>query len=317
MRPSARARKAFNWQIDVKLLTEPLYLVSYAKAIAIVIAMMGVLLTFLALVTDNVEAIGAFWLMSGLAAVILMVAGFLGTLVLTGNRMALDYTVDGRGVVQTVVDRKLRAVGGVAAVAGALAGNPGVAGAGMLARSQNRRSVAWDAIVSAQFHPHRKAVSLKNSWRTLLIVFCTAETYDEFAALVSEKAASATAGAKRGRSPVLGLLVRTVIAVLCSLPFFVLPWPFELDLLAPLLTLGFALAAVWLVPHLVVVALGAMGFMWFDIIGRIFEMRQSSIDGSIYAFYEMMGTEDWIPLAIAAAGTIGIAVLGWALVRGR
>lgn len=317
MGSSSRRSQSLDWQVDVAILTEPLYLVGYVKAIAIVTLIMGSLMTFLALVTDNVEAIGAFWIMSGLATLGLIAAGFVGTAVLTGNRLALHYKVDRHGVVQSIADRKLRAVPGVAAAAGALAGNAGAAGAGLLARSQNRRAVDWNALASARFHPHRKAVSLRNSWRTLLIVFCTDETYEPFAALVEQKTANAAAQARSRRNPVPGFMVRTVIAVLCSLPFFILPYPFELDLFAPLLTLGFVLASVWLVPHLVVVSVGALAIMWVEIGGRLLAEHQSSIDGSVYRAYDVMFIEDWIPLALAATGTIGILALGWAMVRGR
>lgn len=317
MPASTRARSALEWRIEVALLTEPLYLAGYAKAIVLSVLIMGSVLTFLALVTDNMDSIGAFWMLTGLAMAILMVAGVLGTALLTGNRLALSYTADGRGVVQTVVDRKLRAVSGVAAAAGVLTGNAGAAGAGMLARAQNRRSVAWSAVASARFHPKRRAVSLRNTWRTLLVVFCTDETYERFAALVKQKTAQHPGKAPPRRNPLPGLLVRTVLAVLCCLPFFGLPWPFELDLFVPLLTVCFALASVWLVSHLVLVAMGGLAFMWVDIAGRALLERQSTLDGSLYRFLDMMGAEDWLPLAVSAGGTIVLVLMGIGLISGR
>jgi hypothetical protein len=202
-------------------------------------------------------------------------------------------------------------------VAGALGGSPGTAGAGLLAQAQSRKSAAWSGLVSARFHPRYHPVSLRNSWRTVLIVFCTPSNYAEVARRVELKLAKQSDRTKSRRNPVPGLLLRTVVAILACLPFFVLPWPFELDMFAPLFTLCFALAAVWLIPHLGIATLGGLGWMWFDIAGRMLAERRSTLDGSAYRLLENMGADRWVPLAIAALATAVLAYLVIALIRGR
>jgi hypothetical protein len=306
-----------DWRVDVPILTSPLLLKRYAMAILLAFFLMGGLLTFLALVSGNVRGIGSMWMLTGIALAVVIVAGFIGTAIFLRNRMAMRFIVDARGVEQLVVDRKAKAAAGAAVVVGAIAGSPGAAGAGLIAQAQSRQSAAWSALASVIYHPRQHAVSLRNSWRTVMIVFCTPANYAEVAARIEHEIAVCAGGGKVRRNPLPGLLLRSLISIVACLPFFVLPWPFGLDLFVPIFTLCFALASVWLIPYFAVATIGGLGWMWVDIAMRASAVRRSSLDGSVYRMLDRMDAGEWGPLAITAAATVVLLVVAVGLMRGR
>ena len=298
-------RSALDWTIDVGLVTEPLLLAGYLKVMAIAGAIMAALLAFLSVVTDNLDAIAPMLGLVGVVFVAVMVISLIAAGVVMRNRHSMRFIVDERGVRQISIDRRASAASKTAIIAGALAGSTGTAGAGLLAEAQANRTAAWKGIVSVRRHPSRRAIALGNSWRTVMLVFCTPQNYETVAARIDAEMA-AHGGAGRARSnPLPGLLARTVLVVAACLPFFVLPHPFERDIFVPILTLAFGLTAVWLVPHLGVVAIGGLAWMWVEIAARAQGVSVLS------------RPDRWAPLAITAVATLVLVALIVALIRGR
>jgi hypothetical protein len=130
-----------------------------------------------------------------IAAVILAIVGglfvlsLLVMLVVVGNRLRMTFSIDDRGIVTRVVDSRARAANHLAAMVGAVAGKPGIAGAGMIAMHDEERSVAWDGIKVMICDPQRRTITLRIGLRAVLYVFCTAATYEEAAALIASHVA--------------------------------------------------------------------------------------------------------------------------------
>ncbi|MDR3494503.1 MAG: hypothetical protein P4L82_07860 [Ancalomicrobiaceae bacterium] len=298
------AQPPLDWTIDVGLVTEPLLWSGYLKATGLSALLMGSLLSFLMVVTGDPAAIGPMWALTGIAVAVVVGLGLVVAAVTMGNRLSMRFVVDARGVERHSIDRRTRAAAKAAIVLGVVSGRPGVTGAGLLAQSQADRSAAWSGLVSARYHPSRSAISLRNSWRTVMIVFCPPRLYATVAARVAAELAEGRRQTRARRNPLPGLLVRTVVTVITCLPFFALPYPYELDLFAPILTLCFALAALWLVPHLGLVAIGGLGWMWFEILMR----------GALDISYSR--SDQWGPLLITAVCTTVLVVLIIGLILG-
>ena len=305
MTGSQKTRPALEWTIDVGLVTEPLLLIVYAKAMAIVGAIMVALLVFLPAVTGNTDGILPMLGLVGLVFVVVMAISLVAAGLVMRNRHTMRFAVDEHGVRQFSVDRRAAAASTAAIVAGALANSPGAVGAGLLAKAQARRSAAWKGIVSVRRHPSRRAIALNNRWRTVMLVFCTPENYETVAARVDAEMANHRATRRIRANPLPGLLLRTLVVVAACLPFFVLPYPFERDIFVPILTLAFGLAALWLIPHLGVVAIAGLAWMWVEIAMRVPDISVLS------------RPDRWAPLAITAVATIVLIALIVALIRGR
>lgn len=294
-----------DWRIDVGLITEPLLLMMYLKVMVISAAIMAALLAFLAAVTGSFDAILPLLGLVGIVLVVVMLLSLFAAAIVMRNRFAMRFVVDGRGVRQLAVDRRASAASTAAVVLGAVAGSPGTAGAGLLAKAQANRSTTWSAVASVRYHPSRHAIALRNSWRTTILIFCTAADYDAVAARVAREVAAHAGGRRPRPNPLPGLIGLSLVVVLACLPFFVLPYPFELDLFAPILTLCFALTALWLVPFLGVVAIAGLAWMWVEIAARA--------DGAL----RLSRPDEWAPLAITAVATVALVALIVALIRGR
>lgn len=307
-----------EWRIDVPLLTQPLLLLVYAKATVLVASIMGALLTFLVLVGDRrADSIADMWRLTGISTLAVVGLGLFATAVVLRNRLAMRYVIDERGVEQSMVDRRAAVASGTAVVLGALSGNAAATGAGLSARARSRTAISWSNLVTARYHPRHNAIALRNSWRTVILLFCTPQNYAEVATRVEQEIAARRASSGAPRSPILGLLLRTVLTVVACLPFFVLPYPFRLDLFAPLFTLCFALAALWLVPHLVWAMIGGLGWMWFTIYLRATLERHSTLDDTVFQSWQRMSLEDWSPIILCGIATAYLLWQASSSLRGR
>lgn len=312
------AGDVLQWELDVPLLTHPLMRGAFVRLMLLTGLLMSALLGGLMLVTGDPEAIVPM-----LGMVLAVLAGLsvlfvLVILVVFGNRMSMRFAVDARGARAEVTDRRAARSNRLAVLVGTLAGKPGLTGAGLLAQSGSEQSVAWKAVARVRYYPRWRAIALSNSWRTVLILYCSPGNYDTVAALVAQRLEARPAEAKAPRrSPLPGLLLRTGLTVLAALPLFALPDLPEEALLPALLVLAFALAALWLIPVLGVAAFaGMLWLLGLEIIAQA-ELRTSIFDGSVYRAYEVLSGDDMAMLALAL---VGAAYLVWqtlGLIRGR
>jgi hypothetical protein len=148
-----------------------------------------------------------------------------------------------------------------------------------------------------------------------MLEFCTPQTYT---AAVERVEAALARGAGRARAnPLPGLLLRTVAIVLACLPFFTLPYPLTIDLFAPILTLCFALAALWLLPVFGWVVVVGVGWMAVLIAAAASVERRSMFTGELYRVHTLMDGDDWAHLALAGLGAAFLVYLSVGLLRGR
>ena len=176
--------ESLYWTQDVSLLGSPIVLRQTA----------GVFLVTFVLVSLLVSAIFALegdWggilpTLAVLAAVHLgLLLGALAVMVLYfGNRIAMAFTLDARGVLSEVQESKAHKAAQLATLLGLATGNFSVAGAGMLARSGARSFVPWKQAERVRFDDARQTIYLANGWRTLAALFCTVQTYPEARAWV-------------------------------------------------------------------------------------------------------------------------------------
>jgi hypothetical protein len=107
-----------------------------------------------------------------------LVLGALAVMVLYfGNRIAMEFTVDERGVFSQVRDRKAHRASQLAVVLGLATGRFTVAGAGMLARSSASSFVPWKAVQRVRCDETRHTIHLEGGWRTRAALFCTPQNY--------------------------------------------------------------------------------------------------------------------------------------------
>jgi hypothetical protein len=310
-----------QWEIAVPLLTNPIMLGTFAKLFLITGLIMGLLLSGIMLAVDEAESIGPLLLMTlGLTAGLAVLSGLV-SLVVFGNRMHMAFRLDADGAQARVIDKRAGRANKIAVVAGVLAGKPGVTGAGLLAQSGSSQSARWSAIAKARYHPGSRTVSLSNSWRTVINLFCTAENYDAVAAAVRTALAGRVGkmgpASKARRNPLPMLLLRTVLTVLACAPLFGMPFLEEKALLPAILTVCFALAAVWLVPPMAWAALAGVAWVFGLELLACLETRASLFGSGSFKAYEVLSGDDWFVIALAGAGAAYLAWISAGLLTGR
>jgi hypothetical protein len=308
-----------TWEIDVGLLTNPTLLRQFALVVVGAGALMALLLSFLLAVQGEWADIPMMLGISALAAGGLGLLMVLVILLFFRNRFRVRFTVGDKGVLFETADRRALTGNRLAVALGVLGNSPAAAGAGLSAMAREDAFTGWGAIAEARYHPAWRGITLRNRWRTVAFVACTPDNYEQVAARVRQRVVPAAMGsAAVGPSPLPRLLGRTLLVVVAALPVFLLPYPFELDLLMPLIMLCFALATVWLIPFLGWVVIAAALWIAAEVLLIALGVRESIFAwrGS-YRTYEILDGGDWFALALAAAGLAYLILFSWRAVRGR
>ncbi|MCW5771490.1 MAG: hypothetical protein KIT16_07650 [Rhodospirillaceae bacterium] len=316
--PISRSPATIEWEIGVPLATNRRMLRDMGLAFGLAV-LIGYAFVALALAAQG-EWKGLLPLAIGFGAggVGLYLLGVLIMLIVFGNRMRMRFRVGPKGVLASTVDRRAKVANRLAIVAGALGGKPSVAGAGMIAASGEDVATGWAAVQHADFNPRGRRIALRNRWRTMLILYCTAENYATVEALVRKYVAAVPAAKRVARgNPVPGLLGWTVAVIAASFPAFVLPYPLTLDLLAPMILLAFAVATVWLIPLFGYVIFACVAYLAVAVTMKGLATRKSQFSDRIYSGFDLLDSSEWVLLMVFAAGMLFLVWFGLRAVRGR
>lgn len=314
--PASAAPRELVWEADVGLLTNPVMWEQWGTLLGGTALLTFLLLSFVMAVQGEWDAIPTVLWVTLLGVGTLVVLLLFVVLVIFRNRFRVRFSLSEKGA---LFDARAKAGSRLAALLGALGSAPTVAGAGALGMSREREFVSWRGIISARYYPHGHSISLRNRWRTVLFLACTPDNYEQVAAFVRQRiAASAAMRTAPIRNPLPRLLARSALVVLAALPVFLLPYPFELDLLIPLIMLCFALATVWLVPLFGWVVIACAVWIATEIIVIGLEVKESFFASlGTYRNFEVLAAEDWVALAAVAVGLGYLVVTSWRAARGR
>lgn len=302
-----------QWEIDVPILTHPLILLSFAKVFAISGFLMWALMSFVFVVNGEYRQIVDMAALTTMIVAGLMIASALVMLAICRNHFHMRFTLGDEAAVAEMLDGRAKRANRLAIVVGVLAGKPGAVGAGLIGEAGASTRVAWPSVVSLRFYPRWGVIALRNVWRTTMLVFCSPEDYERIREFV--EAAHAAYPAKQRRNPVPALAVRTVLTLVACIPLFNLP--VKIDLFAPFFTLCFALASVWLIPHLSwAVLLGLGGTAWPLLVGAT-APHQPLFSQQTMSRYQVFSGDDIAMLIFAALGALYLVGQSVALLRGR
>jgi hypothetical protein len=190
---------AVTWEFRIPLVNNPHIMLDFAKVLGISGLISILLVSAMGFLVGDWEpdvylefTKGMLLVVAGLAVLMILIM-----LIWFGNKFYAVFSVDADGASYNV-GRKQSKVNTAIAIIGALAGKPGVAGAGLLAKSQESGFFGWDMVYKVIYFPNSRVISLKNTWRTVVRLYCTEENYEEVRAIVQagfEGAATARANA--------------------------------------------------------------------------------------------------------------------------
>lgn len=169
-----RKLEPLEWEISAPLLTNRFFLYDAVKALGWAGGIMAALLAIIFVIQGEPRIVIEMLPVLGLALVIILVLLFLVAVLFFGNRWHVRFLIDGRGVHWEQLRRtNWRPL----ALLAALSAQPGALGAGILASTGNAGNVSWRDIRRVKPHPAQHVISLMNSWRVMLRLYCTPANY--------------------------------------------------------------------------------------------------------------------------------------------
>ena len=175
-----------SWQIEMPLLTSRFFLYDLAKVIFLSGGIFYLILLAILLFSAGMEHIGQ------MTAVMALVVGGIGwlfvliALVFFGNRWPMAFLVSAAGVGWQSLSRRGKRANRLAILVGALSGKPGMAGAGLLAASNEQGFLQWQNVGRLKAYPELRILNVLNSWRTVVRLYCTPENFSAVLASVEQ-----------------------------------------------------------------------------------------------------------------------------------
>jgi len=177
---------ALEWEGRINLFTDPFTLLDLVRVAAISTVIMWTSVALMGLLVSGELVILPPVVLVVLIPIFLVL--YLLAALLLGVSVPTTFTVDERGV-GWQTGRRASWLSRATIVLGAVAGDPGTAGAGMLGMARESGLVPWERVAHVRPYPDRRVIALADGWHTLLRLYCTAETYDAALALSQRHAA--------------------------------------------------------------------------------------------------------------------------------
>lgn len=306
------------WETDLPLFSR-LMLTQWTLAMLATATLMALILGTIFAAQQEWDALAPMAGLIGAVTFGLWLLGLIIMAVLFRGRYHVRYTLSERGLRCDTLDQVAKTTNRLAIGLGAVMGKGQLLGAGLIGISRESEEVQWSGAFVARFDPVRYTVLMKNGWRTLLWVQCTAENYTVVAEQINLYMTRRHTGSRlAGRSPLPAYLGRSLLVFLACATLVPLAEEYDTGLFLPIFTLCFALAMVWLINLFGWVVLGGLVAQIALVVLVQFEQRQSFFNpAEVYRAYEVLSGDDFNLFLLAG---IGIAVLVWlcyGALRGR
>lgn len=297
-------KNEMNWKIRIPLATNPLILLDMVKMFFIIYLIIALLFSIIFLSSGDSGALLPMLGMFGLILLGLMVIFFLVMLIFFGNRFEGEYLLDDKSVTFNTTDKRAKIANRVAVGAGLLGGSLATTGAGLMAMSNENQTFEWSWIQGYRINRVMKTVTLRNSWRNVLSIYCS----DNFAQVCDFVKAHVSVTETKRKSPVLAMVGWTLLVIVASLLMFVeYPAYYTVDLFAAIFVLLFSVASLWLVPLLSYATFA--GVAWI--------LGSTLYWGIVQNNFQYIRDSEWIPYIILLLGQALLVWIGIRLLQGK
>lgn len=269
-----------------------------------------------------------------------LVALFLLIMLVIGGSLRYRFTVDPKGVGFEVLSKGVKKTNWLSIAVGVLAGNPGVTGAGMLAKAEEHNRIDFQDLTRFRLYPGDQVIVIRGRYNPKPIrLYCPPEQYAEIAQRIQRGFA---AGRKLrqeeeqvlGPSPLPRRLRWSAFALIASAIF--LASPIELPPLAVIATGLAALAAIW-VTHFkrflgslcALLPIAVLAFLVYEGTRLRFSMKEEEVleyaksqgvelqsihESALgpYTLFNRLDPDEWFALCLCV---LGCALLIWTGVK--
>lgn len=195
-------KREIKWTIDIPLLNNKILIrqIMMVFFLTFVIVSMLMLVIFLAQGELGVR-LPKLLLIFFLVCLGLFALSILVMLIVMGNKMTLRFTVDNKGVLYEMLDKRGKRLTALAILSGLFRGKPTEAGAGAISKSRETVFISYKNITKIEPQDKENVILLKNEWRTLLAIYCKKENYNEVKEFINEVAKNIVSSEKKAKKP--------------------------------------------------------------------------------------------------------------------
>lgn len=173
----ANEKVILSWETAFSLVTNRFFLYDILKALAWTAGIVALLLTVTFAMAGNLGSLWGVFPVLGIILAAIFVLILLIALVLFGNRYPTRFTMTDRAVYWSGRSKEAHRASRLAMLAGILGGKPSVAGAGLLAATGNSGFLPWKSVGCFKAYPAERVITIMNTWRVVVRLYCTAENY--------------------------------------------------------------------------------------------------------------------------------------------
>jgi len=166
-----------SWDIAFPLVTNRFFLYDAVKVLVWTGGIMVLLMAVAFTLAGNIGSLGGIFPILGIILAAFFVMFLLISLVFFGNRYPTRFTLTDRAVYWSGRSRVGRKANALAIVLGILARKPAVAGAGMLGAASEDGKLSWKSVRRIKEYPTERVITIMNSWRVVIRLYCTPENY--------------------------------------------------------------------------------------------------------------------------------------------
>lgn len=306
----------YQWELSVPLLNNRFIVLASMQVSFITALLIGLFLSFIFLITGELEAIVPNLIISFFIFIGLWLSMLLAMLIIFLNKMQVEFIMNDKKLICKITSKTAKIVNRLAIVLGILTGKIFSLSSGLIAKSQENTEIAWQQVAKVQYYPQQKAIVLRNSWRKIMVIYCLPENYEQIVEFLKQKTSALVQ--KDVKNPLFAILIRTFLTCLACTPLFILEYPFKSDVFIAILTLCFALATIWLVPFFAYVVMALVFYTIFMIFKQGFAMHKSTYSFmSDYTGFGIMNIDDWLFLGLTFLGLFYLIVIAWKSLKGK
>ena len=306
-------KKELKWEINIPLLNNKILMRQVFLIFLITYIIISILMSIIFITQGDFKSVQTILFIFLLVCLGLYILTILIMFIVFGNRMNLRFTLNDKGVLYEMIDKRGKKLTNLSIFMGLLSKKPTTTGTGLIAKSMEEVFIDYRNVTKIEPRDNEKVILLKNEWRTLMAIYCNDENYDEVKEYINNRFEERRKDSKeeRTKNPLPKYILLSLLTIIMSIPIFLLPYPFEIGSFIPILILFFTLASIWLTRLLFFVTIGASIYVIIFVIAKLFEKTESIIFNRTYFWYELISSEDifsLILLLISLAYFIGISI---------
>jgi hypothetical protein len=144
----------------------------------------GLVLVFIMLINRNFTLIEILQI-GGLVGSVIGVLLLFSIVVVMGNKVHYVYWITEQGIIQSMGEtekKRNRAILGLSILAGSIRSTD----AALSAASQETITTSWDEIEKVKKNEKRHFMQLKDSWHTIMLLYCKPENYHEVEKIIEQ-----------------------------------------------------------------------------------------------------------------------------------